>query len=175
MKKIFLSIFFLAFPFFTPHLSDASFATYSDEALTKKEVNFAPNQMVYVLAKTTPFQKATAILTLLDSSKAKIIQIPTTFDNGNYFAKFSAPDGSGTYYVHVEIKGEGLVFSGEKNINVIGTSEESQARIQSETKSIVSTSEELLPVINKKAVFGDFLGLIRTWISRFFGIFTRAS
>ena len=175
MKKIFLGIFFLAFPFFTPHLPDTSFATYSDEALIKKEVNFAPNQMVYVLAKTTSFQKATAILTLLDSSKAKITQIPTTFDNGNYFAKFSAPEGSGTYYVHVEIKGEGLAFSGERNINVIGTSEENNASVRSESKSIVSTSEEPIPSIDKKVSFQDFIGLIRTWISRFFGIFTKAS
>ena len=49
------------------------------------------------------------------------------------------------------------------------------ASVQSGAKSIVSTSEESLPVINKKPGFQDFIGLIKTWISRFFGIFTKST
>lgn len=180
MKRFIFPVVLLLIVFPTlklPEIKDRSFfATYADSQYLKKEVNFSPGQSVFVKVTLASSTSASGVLTILDQEKSQVKKVFLEQKGQEFVGKVSTPLLSGTYYVHVEIKGEGLAFSGERNITVIGSAaEENKAPVRSEAKSIVSTSEKPLPIINKKAVFGDFLSLIRTWISRFLGNFTKAS
>lgn len=150
MRKFLFGAVLLAIPFFPveipaiPEIApNSSFATYSDSEYTKEEVNFAPGQAVYVEAETASSQEATVLLTLLNEAKIEIAQLSTSKRGQNYYGQFSAPQDPGTYYVHIEIKGEGLAFSGERNINVGGSSsEQSISGVNVKAESVADTSEE---------------------------------
>lgn len=100
---------------------------------SSEDVNFSAGETVYVRVENGSSQDASAVLSLLDAGKKTILRLSMT-KNGGYKASFKAPNAGGVYYVHIEIKGEGLSFSGEKNINVGGGSSESFVTSQAESK-----------------------------------------
>lgn len=94
------------------------FATYSDATYSQKEVNFSCGQMVYVRYQLSTDKTGKALVTVLDANKKQIHSFEPNYNGGIYSGSFVAPGSFGTYYVHLEITGEGLAVSMERNINV---------------------------------------------------------
>ena len=157
MRKILLSAVFLSIPFNfvdipkipidTPKMpdidyeqilmpkDDSSFATFSDSAHSKIETNFNPNQTVYIKVNIDSSQDAAAELALSDASKKEILKISMNRNGNVYTSQLNAPSTPGVYYVRVEIKGNGLSFIGERNINVGDTS--GQAVVEVDIENVV--------------------------------------
>ena len=94
------------------------FATYSDASYSQEEVNFSCGQMVYVKYQLISDKTGEALVTILDANKVQVHSFEPANDGGIYTGSFVSPGSSGTYYVHLEITGEGLAVSMEQNINV---------------------------------------------------------
>lgn len=157
MRKILLSAVFLSVPFNfidvpkipgdIPEIpdidyirreipkSDSSFATFSDSGYSEIEINFNPNQTVYIKVNIDSNYDVVAELTLLDASKKEIFRTSMNRNGNVYTSQLNAPSTPGVYYVHVEIKGNGLSFIGERNINVGDTS--GQAVVEVDIENVV--------------------------------------
>ena len=87
------------------------------------------------------------------------------------------PNNPGVYYVHIEIKGEGLAFSGEKNINVYASGSDTKIS-QSVESSATSTYNDSAPISFsqsentredkiEKSIFKTIYQRIIDWIAKF--------
>ncbi len=76
--------------------------------------------------------EASATLYLLDQNKNNIFNLTLTKEGNVYKTSFKAPKTAGVYYVHIDAKGAGLAFAGEKNINILSEKSSDQELAQDE-------------------------------------------
>ncbi len=167
-------------------VSKSLFIVSRNSDFSSQDVNFSPNEKVFVKVSQNSDIPANATLTLLDQDKKTLFTLSMTQDKNEFKASFEAPNNQGVYYVHIEIRGEGLSFSGEKNINVQGDSSDNSntQNVKSEASSFVSTSEKDLgqsantvvpefaenPEPPEKNIFLSFFERFFAWIRNLFSI-----
>jgi len=113
-------------------VSHGNFGTFSDIDYSNSSVNFSPGQDVFVQVDAGSDQPAMVNFVLLNSKKEQVLEISYNKQGSLYLGKFTAPKEAGVYYVHIEIKGEGLAFSGERNINISGAMKHDANTLESE-------------------------------------------
>jgi hypothetical protein len=177
MKKLLFASCLLVLPFQIPDMSpvledyeknlperaETSFITCSDAGCSNKEINFHPGQTVYVKVKKKQRTSGIASLRLLDGNKAEIAKVGMQQLGDGWAGSLITPNISGVYYVNVEIKGEGLSFSGERNIYVRnGLDSQNLGEVKAKAESI---SDESGWSINKDELQEDGKTGVGTFIS----------
>lgn len=105
-----------------PIVSSLVFGTYSDPTYTTPQTNFLPNQTVYLKVESDSDGNKIKEFSLLDSEKVKVRNLEVSISGENpylYTSSFDSPNKEGVYYIDVKLdSGTGVVYSGQKNINV---------------------------------------------------------
>lgn len=164
-----------------PEITKSSFATYSDENFSQEEVNFAPGQAIFVKAGG-PAQDVSAQLAVLAEDRSIVLEFNLAKAGEDYTGNFTAPDSVGTYYVHLEMKGEGFSFSAERNVNILGEKvEQNEQSVQVKVKAVSDSTNEQIDesgeVLSSKTPTDrpksfNLLKWLGNLISKLFSIFT---
>jgi len=153
-------------------MPESSFGAYTDSSYTNKQTGFSSGQTIYVLAKARIDESASRSLVLWDENKNIIKDIPVSIVESGYVAQFNAPTKQGMYYLHFEVKGEGLSIVFETNINIGGSSGEvvgESTVVSNVTSEVISTEGEVLHNENEQIMPNNRLNslqIVGWWVSR---------
>lgn len=131
-----------------------SFGIYSDDNYQTKTNNFAPNQKVFIIVKTSVDGITKKSIDLLDQNKNKINSFEmnkTDTAPFMYTKSFNAPQNDGFYYVDIEVRnGENSVYKAQQNINVgnSGNTGSNNAVVNVETKAEANTGGKIETKLN---------------------------
>lgn len=147
-----------------PTLAASFFGTFSDPSFFTPQTTFQPKETIYLKIVTPSSGTKTQIFRLLDSQKREVAKIQLARQEQNpyiFTSDFSAPQTSGVYYVDIKIDdGRGKTFSGQRNINVRGSSV---------SVSPAPKPTEKVPEAKPTKESRDIWGLIRKLINQILG------